>query len=194
MFFAPLPEPDEGEHVSFEPPEWVQPPWGVLPGLVPLTRMLGRSDNAALVLRGIEAYPQGVRFLLRAVIARQGLEHRAWRHLTEDLMGPGVGASPSDALRLGISYPDGARIEVGNPWPLPEEAPDGAVLTMLGGGGGGGADRYEFSYDAWLWPFPAPGTLTLHYRWTALGIAEGALELDAAPLLAARAQAQPLWP
>jgi len=26
MFFAPLPEPDEHDHGSYEAPEWLQPP------------------------------------------------------------------------------------------------------------------------------------------------------------------------
>jgi len=194
MFFAPLPEPDEHDHGSYEAPEWLQPPWGVLPGLVPVTRVLARSPHAAVVLRAVEAYPQGVRFALRSLITRDGLDRRAWRQLVEDVMGHGVDASPSDVLRLGVSYADGTRVVAGSVWPMPEGTPDAPVLTLQGGGGGGSGDHYEVSNDAWLWPFPPPGPLTLHFSWTALGIPEGSIELDASAFLTARADAQTLWP
>jgi len=193
MFFAPLSGSEQGEPHRWVPPVWVQPPADILPALVPVTRVLGRSALGALALRGIEVFPDGVRLLLRATVVRGDLDRRAWRDLTEDVMGHPYDADLEGLLRLGVSYPDGTRADLSGVWPQPEGTPEGPVLTFVGGGGGGSDDRYEVDRDVWLWPAPPAGVLTLHFRWDALDIPEDSIELDGAALDEARGRAQGLF-
>lgn len=193
MFFVPLTSSEPGEPHRWEPPAWVQPPAGILPAIVPVTRVLGRTAHGALALRGIEVFPDGVRILLRAIVVRGDLDRRAWRDLTDDVSGHPYDADLEGLLRIGLSYPDGTRADMKNVWPQPEGTPDGPVLTFVGGGGGGGDDRYEMDRDVWLWPAPPAGPLTLHFRWDALDIPEGSIELDGAALDAARGRAVPIF-
>ncbi|QEO08834.1 hypothetical protein [Protaetiibacter larvae] len=193
MFFAPLPDHDDSHDRGYTAPEWMQPPAHVLPAVAPITRLLGRTPHAALTLRGVEVFPNGVKLMLRGVVLRGDLDRRAWRSLSDDVMGHHLGPGANDALRLGFSFPDGTRVEAGATWPMPDQAPTGPHLTMLGGGGGGGGDHYEIGNDAWLWPAPPAAPLTLHYRWTSLGIPEQSIELDGAALIARRGDAVALW-
>ncbi|MFT4284161.1 MAG: hypothetical protein QM598_04940 [Protaetiibacter sp.] len=196
MFFASYspdaehPHPQPGE---YEPPEWVQPPADTVPFSVPLARVLGRTEHAALALRSAEVYPTGVQFSLLASVVRRGLDRRAWRDLAEDLYGHAPDADPDSGLRLGLVFADGTRVETHRAWPGIDGAADGPVLQLLGGGGGGGNERRDSDHRVWLWPFPPAGPITLHYRWTALGIGEGSTELDGDALAAVRDGGVPLW-
>lgn len=65
-FFPEPPAPTEPE----EPDEPVQPAWtcaphDVLPGVVPLELVLGRSENTVVQLSGMRAFPTGVGLRVR---------------------------------------------------------------------------------------------------------------------------------
>src|SRR6478735_239457 len=47
--------PEEGGE-----PEWAAPPIDVIPIVVPINVVLGRSENAAVLLTGVTAYPTGL--------------------------------------------------------------------------------------------------------------------------------------
>lgn len=193
MFFAALPEPEPEEMPEhrWTPPEWIEPPFDVLPALVPMDRVLARTDHTALTLRGVEVYPNGIRIQLRAVLARRDLAQSSWSELVELA---NRFHSPRGMLRVGVAFPDGTRAETGGAWPDTEERPSGPVVTAQGGGGGGGSEQFTIAQDVWLWPSPPAAPFTLHWMWTALGIPEDSIELDGAALAEARERVQRLWP
>ncbi len=138
MFFAPLPEPAEWPEHRWAPPEWVEPPHNVLPALVPVDRVLAQTDQVALTIRGVEVFPNGIRIQLRTILSRGELGSRLGNEYIEKASHE---LNPVDALRIGVSFPDGTRAERGDSWSL-EERPSGTVLTMHGGGGGGGSEHF----------------------------------------------------
>ena len=72
----------------------------------------------------------------------------------------------------------------------PEERPQGPVLMPRGGGGGG--RRWDVSF--WLWPLPKDEPFALVLEWPARGIELTRYEIAVAPIAAAAARCEELWP
>ena len=68
-FFPDESDPPEPEEVE-EPPQsvWAGAPEDVLPGVVPVELMLGRSNIGVVMLTGVHAFPVGLAFWLRVRI------------------------------------------------------------------------------------------------------------------------------
>jgi hypothetical protein len=183
-------------------PEWLGPPDDVLPGLVPVQLVLGRSDTAVVVLTGVQAFPTGLQMSLG--IRLRG--HVGSRLLDVDLFDDGCGPHREpewDARRLkwGFELADGRRVTSVGPWPQPPDADDRHILwddwtpdhpVLQGGGGASGMRSGDRSY--WLWPLPPAGRLRVACQWLDQDIAMTVHDLDTEPCLEAARRAQPLWP
>jgi hypothetical protein len=167
------------------------------------TRVLGRTRDAAVVLKTVTAYPTGCQFQI-ALLARRSpaLSNDEWRQLHESVFRtnphsrPG---SPAGALRVGLQLPDGRKVttlafsrDVHDPHRL-DRKPDGPVLIETGGGGGGSEWELSSQRPVWLWPLPAPAPFDLVIDWPAVGIPVARTRVDGAAIVAASAEAVPVW-
>jgi hypothetical protein len=147
---------------------------------VPLRLTLARTDDVLLAVVDVTAYSTGFELELSVRLRRASDEDDEASLLDWDGP-PGPGR-----LRFGIAYADG-RTAGGETWDAGE--PAGIVLRSRGGGGS--SDHHEQSY--WVWPLPPPGPVAFVSRWLDRGLAEGRVEVDAGPIVAAAAQSTPLW-
>jgi hypothetical protein len=171
-FFDEAPPPaDVAEPVDVRPPPWTGPPDNVLGRAVDLAAVLARTPTLAIVADAFRAYPTGVRFTLTVAFR---LRERAY-------------PDPFNSrLLLGVGMADGRRARSH----LGDATAGEPVLWQLGGHGG--SRRAEM--DFWLHPLPPPGPMLVVVKWEDAGVDEHAVEVDAAPLVAAAAEAEELWP
>ena len=189
MGFFEMPEPeddleDEEEDDFFDD----HAPW--TGGVVPLDLVVARSDQAAVVVTHISAFPDGFAFTVESYLHRSVPRRRArivHPHWDDD-----GEARRDEVLRFGLSWPDGGRAtnidSWGRRWPDATEPAHG-----LEENGGGGSDRH-YSWEFWAWPLPGPGQLRFVVEWPAFGIPETAQAIDAQLLIDAAAKARPVWP
>jgi hypothetical protein len=203
-FFPEPPEPapvdDPVEQVL---PAWNGPPEDVLPGVVPVELVIGRSQTTVVRLSGIRAYPTGLDMRLdvrvRGPVRRRDLQ-------AEVFDGPYAHDRDRDwqngRLKWGFELAGGSRVtnvdfwgmeggyQPAEPWHNhPEREPSRPVLRA---GGGSAGDR-SASREYWLWPLPPGGPLLIVCEWPDQGIAQTVQSLDAEPFRAAAARAQSLW-
>jgi hypothetical protein len=181
------------ETPAHEEPEPQRVPWhgtsddttGVV---VPLVRLLARTDDVAVIVSGLVAYPSGFDLTL-ITIARRTALGRGIRH-------PGFGSPdrmfPSpEFLRFGLRFADGSKASnVGFGQGMDQTITGARDLAPRGGGGGG--RKYSTRY--WCEPLPAPGSIGLVCEWPKYGIAETEEVISADVILAAAEQAKPIWP
>lgn len=208
MDFFPDP-PERTDHDEPDEPrraQWMGPPDDVLAGVVPVELVLGRSENTAVLLHGIRAFPAGLEMTLGVRIRRRP----GRRDLHEEVFdGPYShdmdGEWESGRLKWGFELADGRRVTNVDPSPYNEQpnrehphshtpedlawAPERPVLQ--GGGGGGGPRSVDRQY--WLWPLPPAGPLRVACQWPAQEIPLTVHDLDAAPFLDAAARSRPVW-
>jgi hypothetical protein len=184
-FFEPPPPPPEPPKQPPQPP-WLTPPANVLARGVPAELLVVRTDDAAIVIRNVVAYPNGIEFMLSIRLRRP--RHGFLDHPFGQ--GPGRGAGDG-VLRFGVQFSDGAKATTLGSFMgrWPDEEPR---VWLSQHGGSGRAESWEFGY--WLWPLPPPGPLTFVVAWPAENIPETRTEIDAAPIRDAAAQAEVLWP
>lgn len=209
-FFPPPPEPSRSElDEPDEPPQpvWMAAPDDVVPGVVPVELILGRSDSTVVLLTGVRAFPVGLQMQL-GVRVRGPVRNRDLHSEVFD----GPYNHDMDAqwqarrLKWGFELADGTRVTnvdhlldqgpsspgPAHYGPLPDASGTPRRPVLMGGGGGGGVRSVDRDY--WLWPLPPPGRLRVACEWLAQGIELTVQELDSAALLAAAERARPLWP
>ena len=181
------PEPEE--------PEPQRTPWrgtaedttGVV---VPLVRVLARTDDVAIIVSGFVAYPAGFDFTLitisRLTWMRRGMQPHPMGFGVPERMFP----SP-EYLRFGLRFADGSRaVNLG--FGLGGHPRGSSVRDLRPQGSGGGGRKYTSRY--WCEPLPPPGPLGLVCEWPKYGIAETEDVVSADLILAAAEQAKPIWP
>jgi hypothetical protein len=164
----------------------------VIPGSVPAEAMLIRTEQVAVAIGSVRAYPNGFEFTLHTRLRREDEtgpgaadpldQHRRWRGRQE----------PGDALRLGVLYADGRRTATTAGHPFMDDDADAGRLVLLQNGGGGDARRWDG--DFWVHPLPPEGPVTFVASWPKHGVAETRVELDGAAIRAAAQRAVTLWP
>jgi hypothetical protein len=105
-FFPPPPAPREPE--SRPPsPEWMGPPYGVLPGAVALEVVVAQNEQAAVYIGRCAAYPTGLDFEVHVLAAASAGD------LDPSLDGiyqrPGGGSTYEEMLRFGVAFADGRK-------------------------------------------------------------------------------------
>lgn len=163
-------------------------------GVVPVELLIARSDQAAVVVNHISAYPDGFEFTVNSYLRPSPRRGRR-RHLHHPLMWDDIGGPgepiPDETLRFGLAWPDGGRATNldgwDRGWPDATEAAHG-----LESHGGGGSDR-EYSQEYWAWPVPGPGRLQFVVEWPAFGIDETRESIDGGLIVEASTRARPVW-
>ncbi|HTA01513.1 MAG TPA: hypothetical protein VK802_14095 [Streptosporangiaceae bacterium] len=190
-FFDSIPQPPPPpDPVRRRRPAWMRPE-AVIPGSAPGEAVLIRTDEVAVAVGSVRAYPNGFEFTVHVRLRRE--DETSWPGHSDVFQRPRPGPEGDGSqLRLGILYPDGRRAATtGGHWRPTDHDDDGRLLLQQGGGGGGsrGSD-----WDFWVHPLPPPGLVALVASWRHHGIAESRAELDGAAIRAAAGRAVSLWP
>lgn len=202
------PDPAHGDESHEQPqPKWAGAPDDVLPGVVPVELLLGRSETTVVLLTGLRAFPTGLGMSLgvrvRGRVQRRDLNSEVFDGPYSHDMDA---AWQAGRLKWGFELADGRRVTNVDPSPYSEQPnqdhhrphrqddwtwePDRPVLQ--GGGGGGGPRSVDRDY--WLWPLPPAGQLRVVCQWLDQGIDTTVQHLDSEPFLAAALRSQPVWP
>jgi hypothetical protein len=195
MGFFQLPEPtDDDRFAEDDDDEFDDPTAHWVGGVVPVEVVVARSDKAAVVVRGIVAYPDGFAFTLESFLHRS-VRRRRRGHRPFPVFGQWSDEDETigdEMLRFGVSWPDGGRatnLDYWGPgWPDATEPAHG-----LEEGSGGGSDRH-YSWEYWAWPLPTDGELQFVCEWPAYGIPESFAPVDATVFVEAATRAFPVWP
>jgi hypothetical protein len=165
-------------------------PDAVIPGSVPAELLLVRTDQVAVAVGSVRAYPNGFEFTVHSRLRRVDREigpsgdpfswHRRFH-----------GAhAPADVLRLGVLYADGRRTATTSSRVPAGDSPGQLVLSQQGGGGS--ARRWDQGF--WVHPLPPDGPVMLIASWLEHGVTEARAELDGTAIRAAAGRAISLWP
>jgi len=173
----------------------MNPPDDVLPSVVPVELVLGRSASMVVMLSGIRAFPIGLQVQLgvrvRGRLVPEDLHQEVFDHPGRRSTSP---RRNTGGLRWGFELADGRRVTNVDAWPDTTAGdrqwePDHPV--PIGSGGGGGSRAADRSY--WLWPLPLPGRLRVACEWTHQGIDFTEHDLDTQLILDAASHARPVW-
>jgi hypothetical protein len=178
-FFDAPPPPEPPQQPP--QPEWIGPPTNVLGAAVSLELLLARTDDAAVTLGHVLAYPNGFELRVRIRLRTPPDRH------DPALFHPRAGGP--EAFHFGVQFSDG-RKATNQTFPAFDKPHEPPVLTMRGGGGGG----QSWDWGFWVWGLPTPGPLTFVCEWPSQGLAETRSGVDAQPILDAAARAEELWP
>jgi hypothetical protein len=191
-FFESIPQPPPPEPVRQRRPAWMRSD-AVIPASVPAAVVLIRTEQVAVAVGSVRAYPNGFEFTLH--IRLRGEAESSWQGHSDpfERHRPRRGAQwGDDQLRLGILYADGRRAATtGVHYRPPDDDDDGRLVLQQGGGGGSSCSQ---DWDFWVHPLPPGGPVTLVGSWVEHGIAESRAELDGAAIRAAAGRAVTLWP
>jgi hypothetical protein len=189
-FFDSIPQPSPPpEPVRRPRPGWTQPD-AVIPGSVPGELVLIRTEQAAVAVGSVRAYPNGFEFTLHVRVRGNDETEPGW-HDPLDRHGRG-GQAPGEVLRLGLMYADGRRTATTARYSRPDDEADPGHLVLRQGGGGGNARRWDGEF--WVYPLPPEGPVTFVASWLKQGVAETRAELDGAAIREAAERAVILWP
>jgi len=187
-FFNSVPQPPlPPEPVPQPRPAWMQPD-AVIPESVPGELLLIRTEEVAVSIGSICAYPNGFEFT--AHVRRRGKDENApgWND-PFDRFGRLGGETSGHVLQLGLLYADGRRgATTGGHW----RPDDPEHLVLQPGGSGGSPRRWDGKF--WVHPLPPDGPVTFVAAWRQYGAAEARAELNGAAIRAAAARAVILWP
>lgn len=174
----------------YRTPAWVAAPRGSLPGIVPIERVLARTDRVAVCVTRLAAYPTGFELDLLAMITADEDDFDSMVfHRQALLEGGAVDEIPPEVLRFGMRFADGSRATNTSGFRRDHRRPTPPAMHQSGGHGGGGQWRQTY----WVWPLPPAGPLTLVCEWPAMNIALTECELDAQPILDGAKRAQVIF-
>lgn len=192
-FFESIPQPPPpSEPVRRRRPAWMRSD-AVIPGSVPAEVMLIRTEQVAVAVGSVRAYPNGFEFAVHVRLRRE--DEASWPGHSDpfERHRPRRGAEgDDDQLRLGILYADGRRAATtGMHCQPPDDDDDGRLVLQQGGGGG---SSRSCDWDFWVHPLPPGGPVTLVASWLGHGVAESRAELDGTAIREAAGRAVTLWP
>ena len=188
-FFDSFPQPPPPpEPVRLPRPAWMQPD-AVIPGSVPAELMLIRTEQVAVAVGGVRAYPNGLEFTLHVRMqgrdeTEPGLHDPLDRHRQR-------GQTSDEVLRLGLMFADGRRTATTARYSQPDEA-DPERLILRQGSSSGNARRWDGEF--WMHPLPPRGPVTFVASWPRYGVSETRAELDGTAIREAAQRAVILWP
>lgn len=200
-FFDDLKPPPPPEESEEETPDWISAPDGWIGAVLPVQELIGRSEEAAISLARIVAYPVGFEVTLdaftRAVSWGWAFDERVGEWHRGEHERP-----PAELPRYGVEFADGRRASnlgrmfggtvVAMPAADNEEPDPSKDIRLVPGGGHGGGrqSRQEF----WVWPLPPHGPVAFVCEWPRYGIPESRVEVAAASIRAAASKAMEIWP
>ena len=188
-FFESTPERPPPGFEGPENPAWMRPD-GVIPGAAPAGLFLIRTNEVAVAVGDVTAYPNGFEF---TVHARLHHEQLVWgKSPLDSLADPRTKQEPEQALRVGVLYADGRRARTSSYRPIPADQGDGEHLVLLETGTGGAERQWDGSF--WVHPLPPGGPVTFVASWLLYEVAETRAELDSSVIHEAAGRAVILWP
>ena len=213
---SPAEEPAETERVWL-PPRWDRPSEGTLPAVVGVSRLFGRTENAAFALDHLRVYPNGFQLVLSIVTSpRLPPEMHMGSFTTLSLIATSETTPPEKgdaappprsapvrprgrgvfemAPRVGIRFSNGQTAGNGPQSMFDVPKDDDGVPTqpvIVGSGGGGGGGHYRFEH--WVFPLPPPGPLEVFAQWPVADIGETSIVLSGDDVRAAGQNAIVLW-
>lgn len=117
-FFPDPPDPPGEDEDEYPQPVWMGPPGDVLPGVVPVELVLGRSATTVVALTGMRAFPTGLQMNLavrvRGRVARRDLNSEVFDGPYDHDMDAQWQAG---RLKWGFELADGRRATNVDPWP-----------------------------------------------------------------------------
>jgi hypothetical protein len=178
-------------------PSWAGPAEGAIPRpALPEPLELATTDELALVVTRIDAYPNGFQVTL-TILARTAETARGLPRAAMALripFEPHEERDPDDYLRFGLRFADGSKVtnlDILHAWHhAPGHQPDRPIMT--GGGGSGGPMTFEQTF--WCWPLPPSGAVEVACEWPVRGIALTRKSLEADAILEAASRAGRPWP
>lgn len=168
-------------------------PPGVVPAVVPIERVVARTDEVGIYLSCFWVYPTGFEFELFVVAKDEWSDLDPFpfdhRYRTED-----TGEIPPGQLRLGFQFADGTKVTNTNSrFDWDEEL--GSSPKSPGMSSGRGSSREgQWHRFFWVWPAPPAGPLEFVCEWPAAEIPQTRLELDAEAIIEANSRAQAIFP
>jgi hypothetical protein len=174
------------------------PPEDELGVAVPLSLVVGRSDNGVVALRQATVYSEGV--TLDFIGLARGLGRRESNRLIHAQHRFDEEEPSENILRIGLELPDGRRVSnLGvrrdhGSWAGLEEQPTLVFFEHGGGGSTGGGGRVSTRPSYWLWPVPGSGQIQVFCEWPVVEIPLASASPDVAPLVEPRKRVVPLWP
>jgi hypothetical protein len=162
-----------------------------MPGVAPATLSLIRTDEVAVAISGVRAYPNGFEFTVHARVRHEDLP---WGVPPIDSTAdPRTRQAPEKALRLGVLYADGHRARTSSYRPPgPTDDAGSGHLTFLEISRSG-TDR-QWDGDFWVHPLPPDGSVTFVASWLLYGVAEKRAELNSLAIHEAARRAVIIWP
>jgi hypothetical protein len=186
-FFESIPEPPPPSEWRGHP-AWLRPN-GVIPGAASAGLSLIRTDEVAVAISGLRAYPNGFEFTLHARVRHEDLP---WgMSPTDSIADLRTRQAPEKALRLGVLYADGRRAATTSHHSQTGDEVSDEHLTFLEVGRGG-TDR-QWNGDFWVHPLPPDGPVNFVASWLLYGVAETRAELDSSAIHEAAGRAVILW-
>src|SRR5205085_5515 len=187
FFEAPPPRPERKPRPRYRTPHGWHPPEAVLPGIVPVELIIGRTDDAAVAVRRISAYETGFELDL-VTLTRVELDldpfDLGYRRRRDNPLDP-------DLLRFGVEFADGRKatnVDVESPY---DESSEGRLVLHHHGGGGGGGGDWETGY--WVSDLPPEGPLAFVVEWPGVGLGLSRKEIDSQIVRDAAARSQVVW-
>ena len=158
-----------------------------IPGILPVRRLLGRSQSVAVALMSIHAYSTGLQFHL-AARSRPGHPLGPTHARLAERVGLPVVPSP----QFDVTLADGTQavqLDLSEAFGRLDALRDQTVV--IGWRAGGTHDRLDGDY--WLTPNPRSG-LTVRFSWPHFGLGITETQIPEEPLRATTASAIELWP
>jgi hypothetical protein len=200
-FFDELKPPPRPQEHEEEAPEWVSAPDGWIGAVLPVQELIGRSEEAAVCLTRIVAYPLGFEVTLDA-FTRSLSRGYAFDDAIADWHRGEQDRPPPQLLRYGIEFADGRKSSnIGGMFggtvfamsAADESAPDPAKdICLVPGGGYGGGRRSR--QEVWVWPLPPPGPVAFVCEWPRYEIPETRVTVEANLIREAAGLAEAIWP
>jgi hypothetical protein len=220
-FFDPLPpelpQPAPDQPSGWRPPLWDRPSEALLGAPVGAVLLLAKTEQVAIAIDNIHAYPNGFGFSL-AILSNPMMAR------DPSAPGPMGFGHPLGhrGPRIGFEFSDGSRAQEGGPSPL--GFPSGVVSTemlvaqsasepqngllnpfgfrtgadgmptepvLMSRGGGGSGERFEMRM--WCYPLPPLGRMTIFVEWADQGIDETAVPFDAETIHEAVPRVITIW-
>ena len=187
MDFFELPQPVDDD----EEEDWQDPTTPYLPVVLPYSHLLAKTDEAVVLLAGLQVFPDGVSIEINSYTrgaARKRIE-RNYRGQGGRIMADGV--VPEEFLRIGVAFPDGKKAtNLESPWHRSEDAPEPDCGIESGRSSGGGG---EYSESFWIWPLPTDGDFTIVCEWPVANILQTFTVMDGAEIRMAGESARLVW-
>ena len=186
-FFGDRPVGEPPEQPIHRQPTWAGPQQGVLPGCSNQSRVVFRSELAALGVHAIEVYPNGVTF--KATLFLREPRPQGPRRPDHPLMT--LGQPDDESVHFGLRFEDGSswsNLDRRPGW-RPDRTPRGPYVAEHGGGGRD--DSWTVRY--WMWPVPEGETFEVIAAWPKYGIHESSVSLDLGEIRSRLTNAVHLW-